>query len=241
VQRSQLQSPQPAPQPPNLPTQAWVHATLDPATNTVTFSAASDSDVTSGLAAILVSALSGLTPAQVLDADGGWLRSLQLGGAGGPVAPSRVNGFANMLEAMKRRARMLTAELPRFPSLLITADALEPQGAFAEAQAQFLSPDGGMVDRVASTLRDKKIGVVAHFYMDPEVGLRFWGGGVSEVQSAGCGFGFSSGSSSSQLLSSAISHSSIHPPTHPYPPLTRSKASSQPPPSSGPTSTSATR
>lgn len=149
--------------------QAWVHASLDAATGTVSFTAASDSDITAGLAGVLVSALSGLTPAQVLDADASWLRQLGLSGAAGAIAPSRANGFANMLEAMKRRARMLTSELPRFPSLLISKDGLEPQGAFAEAQAQFLRPDAATVDRVARTLRDKKIGVVAHFYMDPQV------------------------------------------------------------------------
>lgn len=44
------------------------------------------------------------------------------------------------------------------------------QGAFAEAQAQFLRPDAATVDQLAATLRAKKIGVVAHFYMDPQVG-----------------------------------------------------------------------
>jgi quinolinate synthase len=104
-----------------------VHASIDAANGTVRFAAASDSDITSGLAAVLVAALSGLTPAEVLDADASWLRALGLGGAAGAVAASRVNGFANMLEAMKRRARMLTAEVPRFPSLLISKDSLEPQ------------------------------------------------------------------------------------------------------------------
>lgn len=149
--------------------QAWVHATLDAATGAVRFSAASDSDVTAGLAGVLVAALDGLTPAQVLEADGAWLKALGLGGAAGAIAPSRANGFANMLEAMKRRARLLTADLPRFPSLLITADALAPQGAFAEAQARYLRPDGAVVDALARVLSEKRIGVVAHFYMDPEV------------------------------------------------------------------------
>lgn len=36
---------------------------------------------------------------------------------------------------MKKRARMLAGDLPRFPSLLITADGTSAQGAFAEAQA----------------------------------------------------------------------------------------------------------
>jgi sulfur transfer protein SufE len=112
--------------PPPRP-QAWVHASLDPATGAVALAAASDSQVTAGLAGVLVAALSGLRPAQILDADGAWLRALGLSGAAGALAPSRAAGFANMLEAVKRRVRMLTAELPRFPSLLISGDKLEPQ------------------------------------------------------------------------------------------------------------------
>ena len=59
--------------------------------------------------------------------------------------------------------------LPVFPSLRITADALVPEGAFAEAQAAFLRPDPELVTQVTSLLRDKNAGVVAHFYMDPEL------------------------------------------------------------------------
>jgi hypothetical protein len=58
----------------------------------------------------------------------------------------------------------------RFPSLLITADSLTPQGAFAEAQAQYLAPAPDQVTRLVTSLTEKKIGVVAHFYMDPQVG-----------------------------------------------------------------------
>ena len=54
----------------------------------------------------------------------------------------------NMLEAAKKRVRMLTEDLPRFPSLLISADEIVPQGRFAEAQAEFLEPDSQQVDRL---------------------------------------------------------------------------------------------
>lgn len=43
------------------------------------------------------------------------------------LTPSRVNGFANMLEAARRRTRMLTADLPTFPSLLITQEGVTAQ------------------------------------------------------------------------------------------------------------------
>ncbi len=58
---------------------------------------------------------------------------------------------------------------PAFPSLRITADALIPQGAFAEAQAAFLRPDAELVSKLNSLLREKNVGLVAHFYMDPEL------------------------------------------------------------------------
>ncbi|MGB5703498.1 MAG: quinolinate synthase NadA [Polyangiales bacterium] len=59
--------------------------------------------------------------------------------------------------------------LPVFPSLKITSDTLTPEGAFAEAQAAFLKPDPALVTQLNDLLRDKNAGVVAHFYMDPEL------------------------------------------------------------------------
>lgn len=59
--------------------------------------------------------------------------------------------------------------LPVFPSLKITPDELVPQGSFAEAQAAFLRPDPKLVNQLATLLREKNAGVVAHFYMDPEL------------------------------------------------------------------------
>ncbi len=56
-----------------------------------------------------------------------------------------------------------------FPSLLIRADELQAQGAFAEAQADFLNPDPEPVARLGTLLAQHKVAVVAHFYMDPEL------------------------------------------------------------------------
>lgn len=56
-----------------------------------------------------------------------------------------------------------------FPSLLIASDRLEPQGAFAEAQAAFLNPDPQEIRRLRSGLEKHKVGIVAHFYMDAEL------------------------------------------------------------------------
>ncbi|KAL4457736.1 hypothetical protein ABPG75_012601 [Micractinium tetrahymenae] len=146
--------------------QVWVSAALG-ADGRVAFSADSDSELTRGLAALLVEGLSGLTPDEVLQVDPACLGQLGLGTA--VLTRSRANGFLNMLEAMKKRARMLAGDLPRFPSLLITADGTSAQGAFAEAQNKFLQPDQGVVDTLVAQLQAKRVGVVAHFYMDPEV------------------------------------------------------------------------
>ena len=72
------------------------------------------------------------------------LSALNLGPA--VMAPSRTNGFLNMLETMRKRTVMLTEQLPRFPSLHITGDAITPQGSFAEAQAKYLAPDAAQVE-----------------------------------------------------------------------------------------------
>ncbi|MEM7137432.1 MAG: quinolinate synthase NadA [Myxococcota bacterium] len=56
-----------------------------------------------------------------------------------------------------------------FPSLRITADALIPQGSFAEAQAAYLRPQPELVSELTELLQAKNAGVVAHFYMDPEL------------------------------------------------------------------------
>ncbi len=56
-----------------------------------------------------------------------------------------------------------------FPSLVISADRLEPQGAFVEALAEYLQPDDETVAQLTDLLATKNAGVVAHFYMDPQL------------------------------------------------------------------------
>ncbi|MCB9746038.1 MAG: quinolinate synthase NadA [Alphaproteobacteria bacterium] len=56
-----------------------------------------------------------------------------------------------------------------FPSLIVQAEALSAQGAFAEAQATFLQPDPAAVEALDALLRRTNTGVVAHFYMDAEL------------------------------------------------------------------------
>jgi len=56
-----------------------------------------------------------------------------------------------------------------FPRLRIRANSLEPQGAFAEAQAIYLQPDESSIVDLDKLLIDNNIGIVAHFYMDVEL------------------------------------------------------------------------
>src|SRR5690606_8296515 len=56
-----------------------------------------------------------------------------------------------------------------FPSLLIRRDEIVAQGTFAEAQAEYLRPDPNVVAELRALLEAKNAGVVAHFYMDPEL------------------------------------------------------------------------
>ena len=56
-----------------------------------------------------------------------------------------------------------------FPSLHIQSTALRAQGSFAEAQAEFLSPDTTTIAELDALLKEKNVGVVAHFYMDAEL------------------------------------------------------------------------
>ena len=95
-------------------------------------------------------------------------------GFGPAVVPrSRANGFLSLVEALRVRARALT--LPAgvsarpFPSLMVSRTGIVPQGAYAVSQARFLQPDGAQVAALAALLAEKRVGIVAHFYMDAEV------------------------------------------------------------------------
>ncbi len=66
--------------------------------------------------------------------------------------PSRANAGAMVLESLRRRVRSLARDLPRFPSLVIARASLTPQGAFAEAQAEYLRPRDAEVRPFAPTL-----------------------------------------------------------------------------------------
>lgn len=56
-----------------------------------------------------------------------------------------------------------------FPILRVDRDGISARGSFAETQASYLRPDARLVKKLDSFLSEKKIGIVAHFYMDPEL------------------------------------------------------------------------
>jgi quinolinate synthase len=56
-----------------------------------------------------------------------------------------------------------------FPSLVVSCDAFEACGAFAEAQAAYLRPDRTAADELRIAAERHGVGIVAHFYMDPEL------------------------------------------------------------------------
>lgn len=56
-----------------------------------------------------------------------------------------------------------------FPSLIVKKDGLEARGSFAEAQAEYLDPDPRTVAELDALVRSRNIGVVAHYYMAPEL------------------------------------------------------------------------
>lgn len=56
-----------------------------------------------------------------------------------------------------------------FPVLRISQEGISAEGSFAETQASYLRPDPRLVKKLDSLLSEKKIGIVAHFYMDPEL------------------------------------------------------------------------
>ncbi|KAE9610102.1 hypothetical protein Lal_00006080 [Lupinus albus] len=153
----------------------WVDARLD-RDGKVRFSAESDSEITRGLCACLVWVLDGSEPEEVLKITTDDLVEVNVVGlGGGSGGRSRVNTWHNVLVSMQKRTKMLVAEsegkvpFEAFPSLIVTADGVVPKGSYAEAQAKYLFPNVLKVDELVNVLKEKKIGVVAHFYMDPEV------------------------------------------------------------------------
>lgn len=85
--------------------QVWIRAYPDPADpSRVRFDADSDSQLTKGLAALLVNGLSGETPSAVASVSPDFVSLLGLSQS---LTPSRNNGFLNMLRTMQQEALKL--------------------------------------------------------------------------------------------------------------------------------------
>lgn len=56
-----------------------------------------------------------------------------------------------------------------FPSILLSRKGIAARGAFAEAQAAFLEPDPMTGAKLREAAERQGAGIVAHFYMDPEL------------------------------------------------------------------------
>ncbi|TMW65194.1 hypothetical protein Poli38472_009361 [Pythium oligandrum] len=83
---------------------------------------------------------------------------------------SRASRSALSARAQSTAAASLAASWDRpFPSILISEKDISAQGSFAEAQAAYLKPDMHVVKELDALLHKKKMGIVAHFYMDPEL------------------------------------------------------------------------
>uniref|UniRef100_A0A7N0VFG7 Quinolinate synthase, chloroplastic n=1 Tax=Kalanchoe fedtschenkoi TaxID=63787 RepID=A0A7N0VFG7_KALFE len=153
--------------------QVWLTAELDEE-GRVRFKADSDSEITRGFCSCLIWVLDGAAPEEVLEMKTDDFGALSVVGLAGNVS-SRVNTWHNVLISMQKKCRALMAErdgrpkFEPFPSMVVTAEGITAQGAYAEAQARFLYPDEKRIEELVSVLKEKEIGVVAHFYMDPEV------------------------------------------------------------------------
>ncbi|XP_052182610.1 quinolinate synthase, chloroplastic [Diospyros lotus] len=153
--------------------QVWLDAAMD-GDGRMRFAADSDSEITRGFCSCLVRILDGAVPEEVLSLKTEDLADLNVVGFQGR-SNSRVNTWHNVLIGMQKRTKAIVAAREGkppgepFPSLVISAGGIQAKGSYAEAQARFLLPDPSKVQELVSVLREKKIGVVAHFYMDPEV------------------------------------------------------------------------
>ena len=151
--------------------EVWIDLSLGE-DGTVVVRGAAEAQITKGFCGLLATGLTGLTPAEVAAVPVDVVNELNIGPSNLPT--SRANGFRNMLETARKQARRLADESTEqnnspFPSLIVTADGVAANGVFAETQREYLEPDEATVDKLVTTLKQKKIGIVAHFYMGAQV------------------------------------------------------------------------
>ncbi|GLI59835.1 hypothetical protein VaNZ11_001822 [Volvox africanus] len=115
--------------------QVWVVPELRP-DGKVYWRADSDSQLTKGLAALLVTGLSGCTPAEILSVQPTFIELLGLKQS---LTPSRNNGFLNMFRLMQRKTLELVASSVRTESAAPAAPSAAPSAAPAAAPAAVAS------------------------------------------------------------------------------------------------------
>ncbi|MGB5973420.1 MAG: SufE family protein [Nodosilinea sp.] len=73
----------------------------------VIYQADSDAQITKGLVALLIKALSGLSPAEIIALSPDFIKDTQLDVS---LTPSRANGFYNIFKTMQKKAQALADE-----------------------------------------------------------------------------------------------------------------------------------
>ncbi|BBN17961.1 quinolinate synthase [Marchantia polymorpha subsp. ruderalis] len=134
----------------------------------VHFAADSDAEIVRGTLGLLLQSLNGTDSQEILSLNEDGIAKMLVS------VPKSTTWYTICIHMQKRVRALLERRSPGkkfdpFPSLIITAEDIQAQGSFAEAQVQYLTPDPERVKELVEVLRAKNIGVVAHFYMDPEV------------------------------------------------------------------------
>ena len=119
--------------------QVWVVPHLQ-SDGTVTWLAESDSQLTKGLAALLVQGLSGCTPEEILRVPPTFIEQLGLQQA---LTPSRSNGFLNMFKLMQRKALDLMVQAAKSPGTETSSYSSSSSSSSAAATASSTSAGGG--------------------------------------------------------------------------------------------------
>jgi cysteine desulfuration protein SufE len=90
---------------PGCVSQVYVTASLDE--GRVVFAGDSDAQITKGLLAMLIEALSGLSPTEIGQITPDFIQETQLDVS---LTPSRANGFYNIFKTMQKKALLLASE-----------------------------------------------------------------------------------------------------------------------------------
>eukprot|EP00850_Spirogloea_muscicola_P009321 SM000052S17713 [mRNA] locus=s52:275612:277004:- [translate_table: standard] len=130
--------------------QVWVLPALRE--GRIYFQAESDSQLTKGLAALLVEGLSGATPREVLRITPDFIQQLGLKQS---LTPSRSNGFLNMLKLMQKKTLELTMEAECAAE---TADAASVTAAAAEQARPSPTDDAAHEQSAGSTGASSSLG-----------------------------------------------------------------------------------